>query len=89
MFPLDGDTYGNFHCNTECLGDSSTHSTDIHRKSNECKRYIRCCGPCSRHPLLLFLHKSFEKTLHFGSLQQIKFMPINLTLRFPPYNKSV
>lgn len=83
-FPLYSENCGNSYCRTECLGDSSAHSTGIHRASNECKPYIRCCGPCSWHPLLLFYINALNKTWHFGSLQQIKFMPINLTLRFPP-----
>lgn len=40
--------------------------------------------PCS-----YFYIKALNKTLHFGSLQQIKFMRINLTLRFPPYNRDL
>lgn len=45
--PVHSDMYGNFFYNTECLGDSYTHSTDIYRKSNEYKPYIRCCESCS------------------------------------------
>jgi len=40
-------------------------------------------------PYCYFYINALNKTLHFRSLQQTKFMPINLTLRFPPYNRNL
>lgn len=40
-------------------------------------------------PCCYFYIKALNKTLHFGFLEQIKFMAINFTLRFPPYNRDL
>lgn len=83
--PLYRDTCGHFYCTTERLGDSSTPSAGIPASASRASEVVvlvpdlPCCD---------FYINALNETLYFRSLQQIKFMPINLTLRFPPCNRE-